>query len=140
MAAAFDPDKSGDACVRVIDCSLSYWFVHLVKTVDPSNLLDNLISHPSSSTVWFSSIGSPSLYAAGLHLSHLLSALGPSRTKSEEQLQCLWRKESHLGGEEGDDKRNKNVSERMRQYGGEITGEKREEKRGTEAGTETSYD
>ncbi len=50
------------------------------NTVDSSILLDNLIS-PLLFHTPLSSPGSPSLYSAGLHLSHLLSTLRPSRTK-----------------------------------------------------------
>lgn len=64
----------------VCECLLPYWFVHWTNTVDSFILLDNFIS-PLLFRTPISSLGSPSLYSARLHLSHLLSTLWLSRTK-----------------------------------------------------------
>lgn len=122
-------NESACAC-GVCESQLPYWFVLWNNIVDPTVPLDNLISLLPFHTI-ISSLGSPSLYSAGLHHSHRLSTLRPSRTK-REKLQCLWRMESHLGGWQ----RNKTVRERWRETermsgneGGRLAGKERREGR-----------
>lgn len=110
----------------------------MVKAVDPSNLLDSLIRSSPSLLYYESLLLALPLFLLLLCLSLIFypySGLPEQKVKiaavSVKEGKSPWR---------GGDNRNRNVSKRMRQYGGEITGENSKEKRGIEAGTQTSYD
>lgn len=102
-------------------CLLPYWFEQWVKTVHSSILLDNLISPPPLSHFHFLLWFSFSLFHRSASLSSLIHTQA-FKNKSEEQLQCLWRKESHLEGWRRDKNGRERLRENERQNGGEIRG------------------